>query len=71
MYGVNYRYSACMSDDDLTWRITGRSPGSDYRIFKTAFVDAVHPRTGAAKKFSLIEAVDWVTDRADACSEGC
>jgi 8-oxo-dGTP pyrophosphatase MutT (NUDIX family) len=49
-----------MSDDDLTWRIKGRSPGSDYRIFKTAFVDAEHPGTGKAKKFSLIECVDWV-----------
>lgn len=49
-----------MSDDDLTWRITGRSPGSDYRIFKTSFVDATHPGTGKTKKFSLIEAVDWV-----------
>jgi 8-oxo-dGTP pyrophosphatase MutT (NUDIX family) len=49
-----------MSDDELTWRVKGRSPGSDYRIFKTAFVDAAHPRTGAVKKFSLIECVDWV-----------
>jgi ADP-ribose pyrophosphatase len=60
MYGVNYRYPAPMSDDDLTWRLGARSPGSDYRIFKTAFVDAAHPRTGAVKKFSLIECVDWV-----------
>lgn len=49
-----------MSDDDLSWRIDGRSPGSDYRIFKTSFVDATHPGTGKEKKFSLIEAVDWV-----------
>jgi ADP-ribose pyrophosphatase len=60
MYGVNYRYSARMSDDDLTWRIKGRSPGSDYRIFTTAFVDAEHPGTGKTKRFSLIECVDWV-----------
>ena len=60
MYGVNYRYPARMSDDELTWRTGARSPGNDYRIFKTAFVDATHPRTGALKKFSLIEAVDWV-----------
>lgn len=60
MYGVNYRYSTRMSDDDLMWRIDGRSPGSDYRIFKTSFVEAVHPGTGKTKKFSLIECVDWV-----------
>ncbi|CAN5592641.1 NUDIX hydrolase [soil metagenome] len=29
-------------------------------MFKTAFVDGVHPQTGATKRFSLIEAVDWV-----------
>ncbi len=29
-------------------------------MFKTAFVDGTHPRTGATKRFSLIEAVDWV-----------
>ena len=60
MYGVNYRYPARMSDEDLTWRLGARSPGNDYRIFKTAFVEAAHPRTGAVKKFSLIECVDWV-----------
>ena len=49
-----------MSDDDLMWKRGERSPGSDYRIFKTAFVDGIHPRTGAVKKFSLIECVDWV-----------
>ncbi len=49
-----------MSDDELTWRLGARSPGNDYRIFKTAFVEAAHPRTGEVKKFSLIECVDWV-----------
>ncbi|HEU0035333.1 MAG TPA: NUDIX hydrolase [Kofleriaceae bacterium] len=48
------------SDDDLVWRLGARLPGSDYRIFKTAFVDGIHPRTGAPKRFSLIECVDWV-----------
>lgn len=45
---------------DLTWRLGARHPGGDYKIFKTAFVDAIHPRTGAPKRFSLIECVDWV-----------
>ncbi|MGN6109259.1 MAG: NUDIX hydrolase [Kofleriaceae bacterium] len=47
-------------DDDLIWRRGARLPGSDYHVFKTAFVDANHPRTGAPKRFSLIETVDWV-----------
>lgn len=48
-----------MTDDELTWRLGARTPGSDYRVFRTSFVDAVHPR-GMAKRFSVIEAVDWV-----------
>ena len=46
--------------DDLRWKLGARHPGHDYKIFHTAFVDALHPRTGAPKRFSLIEAVDWV-----------
>lgn len=46
-------------DDDLPWRLGARLPGHDYRIFRTAFVDGEHPR-GLAKRFSLIESVDWV-----------
>lgn len=46
--------------DDLVWRLGARLPGHDYTIFKTRFVDAAHPRTGATKRFSLIECVDWV-----------
>jgi len=46
--------------DDLSWKLGTRTPGADYRVFTTAFVEGLHPRTGAAKRFSLIEAVDWV-----------
>jgi 8-oxo-dGTP pyrophosphatase MutT (NUDIX family) len=46
--------------DRLAWRLGARVPAHDYRVFQTAFVDGVHPRTGAHKQFSLIEAVDWV-----------
>lgn len=46
--------------DDLVWRLGARHPGHDYRIFTTQFVDGEHPRTGATKRFSVIEAVDWV-----------
>lgn len=45
---------------ELSWRLGPRIPDADYRVFKTAFVDGIHPRTGATKRFSLIEAVDWV-----------
>ena len=48
-----------MSDDELKWRLGLRHPGHDYRVFKTSFVDGEHPR-GMTKRFSLIEAVDWV-----------
>ncbi|HUJ62489.1 MAG TPA: NUDIX hydrolase [Kofleriaceae bacterium] len=46
--------------DDLRWRLGARHPGHDYRIFRTAFVDAEHPRGGPSRRFSLIECADWV-----------
>jgi len=46
-------------DDELRWRLGARHPGHDYRVFRTSFVDGEHPR-GMTKRFSLIEAVDWV-----------
>ncbi|HEY3806352.1 MAG TPA: NUDIX hydrolase [Kofleriaceae bacterium] len=46
--------------DPLAWRLGARIPAHDYRVFSTAFVDGEHPRTGAHKQFSLIDAVDWV-----------
>jgi len=49
-----------MAHDDLVWKLGARTPGHDYRIFRTQFVDAVNPRTGSPKRFSLIESVDWV-----------
>ncbi|HEV7556664.1 MAG TPA: NUDIX hydrolase [Kofleriaceae bacterium] len=45
---------------DLRWRLGARMPGHDYRVFTTAFVDGTNPRDGSTKRFSLIEAVDWV-----------
>lgn len=48
------------SDDDLRWQRGSRHPGGDYKIFTTHFVDATHPPTGKSKRFSIIEAVDWV-----------
>src|SRR5262245_52059788 len=56
----NYaRYTAHMSDQ-LAWRLGARFPGHDYHIFSTGFVDAIHPRTGQVKRFSLIDCADWV-----------
>ena len=49
-----------MSDDDLRWTLGARLPGHDYKVFKTGFVEATHPRIDHVKTFSLIEAVDWV-----------
>ena len=46
-------------DDELAWRLGARLPGHDYRVFRTAFVDGTHP-SGLAKRFSVIECVDWV-----------
>jgi 8-oxo-dGTP pyrophosphatase MutT (NUDIX family) len=46
--------------DDLAWKLGARIPAADYRVFTTAFVDGIHPRTGTTKRFSLIEAVDWI-----------
>jgi 8-oxo-dGTP pyrophosphatase MutT (NUDIX family) len=49
-----------VNDDDLAWRLGARHPGHDYKVFKTSFVDGEYPQKGLAKRFSLIEAVDWV-----------
>src|SRR5262245_54062834 len=51
-----------MADDfaHLIWPLGARLPGHDYRVFTTGFVDAAHPRTGAIKRFSLIDCADWV-----------
>ncbi len=45
---------------DLVWKLGAHTPGHDYRIFKTAFVEAFHPHTGRPKRFSLIDCVDWI-----------
>jgi 8-oxo-dGTP pyrophosphatase MutT (NUDIX family) len=46
--------------DDLRWKLGARTRGHDYKIFNTSFLEAFHPRTGAPKRFSLLECVDWV-----------
>jgi ADP-ribose pyrophosphatase len=44
----------------MGWKLGARLPGHDYRVFTTGFVDAIHPHTGAVKRFSLIDCPDWV-----------
>jgi ADP-ribose pyrophosphatase len=46
--------------DDLAWKLGTPIPAANYRVFDTAFVDGIHPRTGMTKRFSLINAVEWV-----------
>lgn len=48
-----------MTDDPLRWRLGARTPGADYRVFRTSFVDGTHAARGLAMRFSLIDAVDW------------
>ena len=45
---------------ELRWQLGLRTDGHDYRVFRTHFVDGIHPRTGATKRFSVIDATDWV-----------
>src|SRR3954469_25082802 len=42
------------------WTRTGSSPDQDYRIFRTRLDVSVHPRTGEAHKFVVLEGGDWV-----------
>jgi len=49
-----------MSHDSLVWRVIERVPGHDYGIFRTRFLDASHPETGAVRRFSAIDCADWV-----------
>jgi 8-oxo-dGTP pyrophosphatase MutT (NUDIX family) len=44
----------------LIWKLGARLPGHDYRVFTTGFVEGTHPRTGATRRFSLIDSQDWV-----------
>ena len=46
--------------DRLAWRLGARTHGGDYRVFTTSFVDATHPEVAGTKRFSIIEAGDWV-----------
>jgi 8-oxo-dGTP pyrophosphatase MutT (NUDIX family) len=47
-------------DRELIWPLGARLPGEDYVVFRTERVEATHPRTGAAKRFSRLICGDWV-----------
>jgi ADP-ribose pyrophosphatase len=47
-------------DAALRWRVVARSPGHDYRIFRSTAVRAAHPLTGAERDFTVLDVPDWV-----------
>jgi len=49
-----------MDRDHLSWEVLEREPGHDYVIFRTAFQRARHPVTGMVKRFTVLDAPDWV-----------
>jgi ADP-ribose pyrophosphatase len=48
------------ADDALVWPIETREDGHDYGIFRTRFVHARHPGTGAGRRFVALDCADWV-----------
>jgi ADP-ribose pyrophosphatase len=49
-----------MDRDHLRWHVLDREPGHDYVIFRTAFHRARHPVSGVVKRFTILDAPDWV-----------
>jgi ADP-ribose pyrophosphatase len=49
-----------MDREHLRWTVLEREPGHDYVIFRTAFHRARHPGTGMVKRFTVLDAPDWV-----------
>jgi ADP-ribose pyrophosphatase len=49
-----------MDDEQLRWAPIAREPGHEYRIFRTSFLRARNPRSGAERRLSLIECPDWI-----------
>ena len=47
-------------DDHLRWRLVGEEPGHDYRILRSRLLRAAHPVTGAERRFTVLDAPDWV-----------
>jgi len=45
---------------DLHWRVVSRTPGRDYRIFRSVAVRAAHPQTGDERDFTVLDVPDWV-----------
>lgn len=47
-------------DDALSWRVVLEHPGDDHRVFVVGRHEAIHPRSGARRTFSVLRAPDWV-----------
>lgn len=45
---------------ELDWRTVREHPAEDHRVFQVRRREAAHPRTGAVRTFSIIDAADWV-----------
>lgn len=52
--------SANSNDEQLRWPVQRRTPGAEYRVFRTEFVECTNPRSGATKQFSTLVCADWV-----------
>ena len=46
--------------DPLAWHVISHEPGHDYGIFRTRWMNAAHPSTGAQRRFVALDAADWV-----------
>lgn len=46
--------------NDLDWRTVREHPVDDHRVFRVFRREAVHPRDGAVRTFSIIRSSDWV-----------
>lgn len=46
--------------EDLDWRMVREHPAEDHRVFRVFRREAVNPRTGAVRTFSIIRSTDWV-----------
>lgn len=46
--------------DKLSWRVLSTDAPEDYAVFRVARRTSQHPETGAARRFSIIHAPDWI-----------
>ncbi|MBU0552934.1 NUDIX hydrolase [Myxococcota bacterium] len=46
--------------DRLSWRVLSTDAPEDYAVFRVARRTSQHPQSGAARRFSIIQAPDWI-----------